>query len=579
MLTWKKVHEKLFTTAHLPLTLLFLFIIMNWVLLCLTEKLGPPDFYKLYWVAENLYGGNLEVGIIPPLFPLILYPLGKLACLFTNPETAFIFTGRFIALTATLGVTWFTYKLLEQFTGKYAMIFVSLMAICPWFLKMSSFPITDMLYLCFLTAAFYYFSKGSTAWKLALTFSITAALTRFEGLLLFLSGTISLLKGKLKKRNLLILLGAASIAILVIIFFLLFTPRFFAHFRDIIIPRKSYLFIFLHPLDFLNVIYGNFLYMIPFNFPLWAKWSLFAAVLACFTYGVYHLFKIKRGLTLGLLTYQLLFFIAKGYIDVYAPEREFRRVLSGLWIFFLFAFIGCTFLLKTLKKNKTSQYLTLGITSLIIITIMINMPMGPWINFLPALLLLPPFLYPLLTLKLKPTIKYGFITLLLAFTCQCYLFSLARTGEYIDSYANKTAYAAAQWFIQRPLPPGTRVLSYTDNLMMDYYLKNTQAELDKKQIERIHYVLPLDLTGETRDHFIKAFMGELDRFNVNYIIFDNYVVQKPEFRRINEIKRILFEERNNQQYFRLRLLYYKGQNVGYVLKVVYSNANGNIKTL
>ncbi len=62
--------------------------------------------------------------------------------------------------------------------------------------------------------------------------------------------------------------------------------------------------------------------------------------------------------------------------------------------------------------------------------------------------------------------------------------------------------------------------------------------------------------------------------DVQYIIFDHYVVNKPEFQRLNDIQRLLNEEKENKQLFRIRqYLNYKGQNQGYVLKPVYAQTN------
>ncbi|MCP4157964.1 MAG: hypothetical protein GY757_60205, partial [bacterium] len=56
---------------------------------------------------------------------------------------------------------------------------------------------------------------------------------------------------------------------------------------------------------------------------------------------------------------------------------------------------------------------------------------------------------------------------------------------------------------------------------------------------------------------------------VDYIIFDNYVVRKPEFLGINDVQKMLYQEKENRTYFRVKkYLIYKGKNVGYVLKPV-----------
>jgi len=81
-------------------------------------------------------------------------------------------------------------------------------------------------------------------------------------------------------------------------------------------------------------------------------------------------------------------------------------------------------------------------------------------------------------------------------------------------------------------------------------------------------------TPENRDLFIKTFFETLKTMNVDYIIFDNYVVRKPEFTGTNDVQRMLYEQRENPQYFRIkRPLFYKGENVGYVLKPIHAQTN------
>jgi len=73
---------------------------------------------------------------------------------------------------------------------------------------------------------------------------------------------------------------------------------------------------------------------------------------------------------------------------------------------------------------------------------------------------------------------------------------------------------------------------------------------------------------QDRERFKYVFFKNLKEKNVDYIIFDNYVVNKPEFFYLNETKLFLFEERETENYFKLKNLFYKGQNVGYVLRPV-----------
>jgi hypothetical protein len=551
--------ETVFKREGILLFLLFLFIIGNWIFLVMAEELGPPDFYKLYGVSEKLYSGDLKVGINPPLFSLLMYPLGKLLSIFFSPTAAFIIAGRIIALAASLGVTWFSYLILKKIIGKWALLSLVFLVISPWYLKLVSFPITNMLYLFFVTAAFYAFLNQSVP-GLSLLTVIGGVLTRFEGVLLILSGIINYFK--LKKRYLYILLGLLPV---ILVFFLIFIPRIFDHLKDIILPQKSYLFVFRHPMEFFNVLYGNLLFFIPHQYPYLIKLAVLIILFIFFAYGVYRLFKINKTFALSLVVYEVLFLVAKGYIDTADPGREFRRVFSGLWIFYLISFIGCYFLLKRIKTYKVPKFLVLIIGGLFFTVLVFFLKLIHLHLLFPGLLLVLPLLYPLKELSLEKIPKYLSVVVLLAFALQIYNFSYYRSEEYVVSYANKTAFAAARWLNYSRLKENPVVLSYTNNTMMQYYL--IKEKIEPKNIQWVEFLVPLHFEPD-RERFRNAFFRQLKKKGVDYIIFDNYVVQKPEFIYLNESKRFLFEERENTGYFKLKNLFYKGQNVGYVLRPV-----------
>ncbi len=543
------------------LSMIFLFIIGNWIFLTTAEGLGPPDFYKMYEVAEKLYSGDLKIDIIPPLFSLLMYPLGKLLSIFFSPTAAFIAAGRIIALAASLGVTWFSYLILKKVVGNWALSVLVFLVISPWFLKLISFPITDMLYLFFVTASIYAFLNQSAP-GLSLLTVIGGVLTRFEGVLLILSGIINYFK--LKKRYVYILLGLLP-AILVL--FLIFIPRFFHHLRDIILPYKSYLFVFQHPMEFFNVLYGNLLFFIPINYPYLIKLAALLIFFIFFAYGVYRLFTINKAFTLSILVYEILFFMAKGYIDAADPDREFRRVFSGLWIFYLIGFIGCYFLLKKINADKILRILLLSGGVGFFAVLVFSMKLVPSPVLFLVLLLVLPLIYPLKGLfpgKMKIP-GYLAIMVILAFMLQIYNLAFYKSIEYVISYANKTPYAAARWLNFSRLKKNPVILSYTDNSMLQYYL--IEEKIGPQDIQWAEFLVPLHYQQD-RVLFRDAFFKQLKEKGVDYIIFDNYVVQKPEFLYINESKQFLFEVRKNTRYFKLKNLFYKGQNVGYVLRPV-----------
>lgn len=546
-------------TEGVLLFLIFLFIIGNWIFLTMAEELGPPDFYKLDDVAEKLYSGDLKINIIPPLFSLLLYPLGKLLSILFSPTVAFITAGRLIALAASLGVTWFSYLILKKIIGKWTWLCLVFLVISPWYLKLISFPITDMLYLFFVTASFYSFLNQSAP-GLSLLTVIGGVLTRFEGVLLILSGIINYFK--LKKRYVFILLALLPV---ILGFFLIFMPRIFGHLKDIILPHKSYLVIFRQPMEFFNVLYGNLLFFIPQNFPYFIKLAALLTLFLFFVYGVHRLFKINKAFTLSILVYEILFFVAKGYIDTSDPDREFRRVFSGLWIFYLISFMGCYFLLKKISAYKMRRILLFssGIVFAAIVVFFMKSIYSPFV--LLVLLLVPLILYPLKGFALEKIFKYLSIIVLLVFMLQIYNLSFFKTKEYVTNFANKTPFVAARWLNYSRLEKNPKVLSYTDNTMLQYYL--IKEKIEPQNIQWVEILVPLDYKKD-RERFRDAFFRALTEKRVDYIIFDNYVVRKPEFNYLNEGKLFLFEERENINLFKLKNLFYKGQNVGYVLRPV-----------
>jgi hypothetical protein len=560
--------ETIYKSERLILFLILLFTIINWLLLTLAEKLAPPDFYRLYEMGEKLFSGDLNIGVALPLFPLLLYPLGKLAGIFIESTEAFVISGRIISLSAGIGVLYFSYLFLKKIVGKFAVLGILFFVISPWYLKLLAFPITDMLYLFFVTSAFYAFlNKSSPGWSILSV--VGGVLTRFEGVLLIFSGFINYFK--FKKRYFYTLLACIPLLLGVLFFFATFTPRFFAHFRDIILPQKSYLFIFQHPLEFLNVIYGNILFFVPDSYHDVLQMSLLLVVLACFIYGIYRLFKIERNVTIAIAVYELLFLAAKGYIDAGDPEREFRRVFSGLWIFYVISFIGCYFLLKKINQNKLLRNTILIIGGVLLTVIafcqgIINVP-----TIFPALLVLPPLLYTLKDLSIGKNPKYLSVFILLVFALQIYHTSFKKSENYVVSYAHKAAFAAAQWLNLARLKQEATVLYYTNKIMLDYYLEKELTK--KKKIQLVHFTIPMRNTPENRELFINSFFEKLKKNNVDYIIFDDYVVPKPEFLAVNDVHQMLFDEKENPKYFRIKkYLPFKGKNVGYVLKPI------NVKT-
>ncbi len=542
-----------FKNEQALIILILLFTFVNWLLLALAAKIGPPDFYRIYFLGKKLLSGNLNIEVMPPLFPLLLYPLGKFLTLFINRADAFIIAGKLISLVAGLGVVYFSYLFLKRIIGNFALWGVLFLVISPWFLIMLAFPITDMLYLFFVSATFYAFLNKScpaetknVATKaprhqgffdnrplgvplclsafVAVFFIAAGVLTRFEGVLLIISAFVNYFK--LKKRYFFILLASVPLLAGLLLFFRTFTQRFFAHFTDIIIPQKSYLYLFLHPLEFLGVIANNLLFFVPASFPYVVKLVLMLVLLGFFFYGVFRLYKINKRFTFALMTYEILFLAAKGYIDTSRPDIECRRLFSGLWIFYLLVIIGLYFILYLLRNVFVGK-------------------MG----------------------------KFASLVVLLVFVLLIFPPSFRNAATHLDAYGQKGGYAAAQWLASTRLKEGAVALSYTNNMMIEYYLENSGgANATAPKFNLVYFTVPMRYLPENRLPYIESFFNELKNYKVDYIIFDYYIVEKPEFLGLNDVRQMLLDEKENPRYFHVRqYLAYKGNNVGCVLKPVYDD--------
>ncbi|HLP46763.1 MAG TPA: hypothetical protein VK469_12475, partial [Candidatus Kapabacteria bacterium] len=449
---------------------------------------------------------------------------------------AFILAGKIISLAAGLGVVYFSFIFLEKITGKFAPWGVLFLVISPWYLIMSAFPITDMLYLFFVSLIFYAFLNKSPAWLPVLA-AAAGVLTRFEGVLLILSGFVNYFKPK--KRFFFILLASTPLLVGLLLFFRAFTSRFFAHFTDIILPQKSYLFMFLHPLEFLGVISSNIFFFVPASFPYAVQLILMAVLLGFFCFGIYRLYKIDKRVTLSILVYEILFLAAKGYIDTSRPDIECRRIFSGLWIFYMISFIGGYFLFKKREQKEILTEDTEG--------------------------------------RKRVRLNYLIFIVLWIFVLVIYPPSFRTAAAHLNAYGQKGGYAAAQWLKSTRLKEGTVVLSYTNNTMIEYYLE--QEGMIGKKLKLVYFTVPMRYLPENRELYIESFFKELKNDHVDYIIFDYYVVQKPEFLGINDVRQMLLDEKENTRYFRIRqYLAYKGNNVGCVLKPVYDAYDDHAET-
>jgi len=559
---------------QLVFSILFLFVFANWLMLCLSEKMGPPDFYSIYNISEKIFSGNFNIEIIPPLFPIMLYPVGKLLSLFIPHNDAFLIAGRLISLVAGLITTWLTFKILEKLSNFHsATIGTIFMALSPWFLKLLPFPITDMVYLCFAAAVFYCFLTGTKAiWPVI--FAVGAVLTRYEGILLFLAGAVYYLKWEKKYIRKLAVFAGLGIAVLV--FFAFFSSRIFALLKDIVIPKKSYLMIFLHPIDFSNVLAGNILFFIPGG-PSIIKTLLFAVCCALAVYGTIHLLKLNKHATLAILSYEILFLILKAYVDVKDPEREFRRIASGLWIFYILAFAGLVFFLKQIQSNKLRYHISIacGLLILMAVPVLNHSTLFPHVFMvLPPIILVAVSLWKSEAPKRVRTISTAVLCVFIFF-----VYSPSYTGsrDYTVSYARKGSFAAAKWINETNLKPNTVILSFTNNTIMNYYLD--KEKLVKSGIIITEIRVPGRYSKENQQ-YIDMFIELAKEKGATYTIFDHYVVNQPEFLAVNDLHDLLWDFQDDRKYFEWKkiLHYNKEKDVARVLrfkKTQFDNAFGD----
>jgi hypothetical protein len=549
------------------LFLIFLFVFLNWLVLIHIEKLTHPDFYHYHSASEKLFAGNLKLEFIPPLFPFLLGLFGRVLGLFTTHTDNFILGGRIISLLSGLGVVFFSFKLLARFVRKYAFIGTIILVISPFFLKLLSIPQTDMLYLFFVAAAFYFFSNE----KLRVPFLwaiIGGLLTRFEGILLVGSAYVNYFKVK-RKRWLYFTIPLIPLTVCLFFLFLKFAPRIIDK-LEFVFTKGHYLYYFKHPAELAHLFYGNFLFFISPEFPGFFKWFLLFVLIVCFFAGVYYLFKIKWQFALSLLSYELIFLFFKGYAAAIDPEVEFRRMFSVIWIFYLATFIGIYYLFKeTNKFEKVSvSYRTALLIFFIISVLFLPVIKGTWL--LIFLVLVPALIYSVTRFKLKKLELTILLVIFTIFSAQFYYDAGKRTFLYVKNNTNKAGFVIAKWLNNKTVEGDVLVYSYLP--MVHYYL-------DKPGKVKIQNFLFLDeKIYNNRDKLMLALLKKAEKTRIKYIIFDGFLNPEEGFFRV-AIHNMLYEEKEilhrktakaNDSYFRLvKTFLYKGEPVAWVLKPLY----------
>ncbi len=564
--------KKFFFSERFFLFSIFLFVFLEWLTLANIEKITHPDYYMYYSASAKLFSGNLKLQFIPPFFPFLLGLFGRLLNLFASKTDSFILAGRIIALFSGLGVVYSSFRLLKKITGKYAPLGVLLLVISPYYLKMLSIPQTDMLYLFFTSATFYFLLQEHS--RLNLIWAVSGGLlTRFEGVLLIGSTFINFFKTR-EKRWLYSILALIPVSLLTYFLSLKFAPRIIEKIHYVI-GEGHYLYFFKHPGELAHLFYGNFLFFIPTRFPSLLKWTLLFVLLACFVTGYYYLFKMKRRFAIALLFYQFVFVIFKGYTFALDPEVEFRRMLSVIWIFFILAFAGIYFILARLEKSANKKWEKISLPARIILYAFLFVPVlfRPVIKgsaLLVYLILLPAVLYGISRFPFKKIETIAIFFILAIFCGQAFFISSTKAYRYVTQHSDEGGYMTAQWLNSKQVEGN--VLVYSHLPMVQYYL-------DKASETRIlHFVFKDEKIYHDKERLKLALLKRAQRNNVKYILFDNFLnPEEGDFRVV--IYKMLYEEKEKlyrkapgaeESYFQLlHTMIYKGKPVVWVLKPLF----------
>lgn len=538
------------------LVVLCLFIFINWLLMIRNDILACNDYYHYYFAQEKLFSGDLNLEFIPPLFPFLLGIFGRFIRLFGSTTDHFILGGQVISLLSGFGVLIFSYKLLKKYAPWLSVIGTIFLSISPFFLKLLSTAQTDMLYLFFVSALFYFLAANHKQKKLihAVGFTTAGLLTRFEGVLLI--GSCLLNYFDLKKRNWKYLFLSTIPAGLALYFlFDRFAHRLIEKIA-LIVSKGYYLYYFSHPGELVHLLYGNLLYFVPHKTPSLIKWFLFYVLAGLFFAGIYVLYKNRRQWLLSVSFYMLIFILAKGYTQALQPEMEFRRWLSIIWLFFIIVLTGTHFLWRRVKEVKRVKIPVKLAIALFCVLVAIFLPGIKGTAIRLALLLLPVLFYGVkkTTAKTGKLEFAGWFLILTVFFSQVYYDGLKRTFFYLGKDSNAGSYMVAKWVNARPVDE--KILVYAYWPMFRYYV-------DKEKIRGAVVFEDQEIYSD-RGKLPVKFMKVLKKRKIKHIAFDGY--RSPMYQARNAIKDLLYRERDKGLYFKVKKhLFYKGKYAASVL--------------
>ncbi len=556
--------KRFFLNQKVALLGVFIFLSICWVRLVLGQELAPPDFYEYYQYAQRVFSGDLRLEVIPPLFPFLLGALGKFLSLFFVGLDAYLLAGQMISLGAGVLTLFYTYRLVRELTGEFALVAIAFFTISPFFLKFVTLPLTDMLFLAFVMASLYYFYVRSIP-KSVLGIAL-AMLTRFEGVLLMMSGIVNYLRLKSRHAFLTVFVSLVLFCDLFYLFFR-YASRLIKYI-DAVSASQSYLYFFNHPLKILQIIYGNFFYFMPYQFPVWAKWSLFSFLLLFFVIGMIVLSRKNWRFSIALLFYLSVFIIAKGYVvDVGQDLLHTRRLLSFLYLFVMVALVGLYYLfewLKDVRRGKIFLALRWGVF-VALSALILYQPLPKWRILLPLLLLLPALGLVITRQgsRMRKLEKGLAVALLFMFLGSLNLGSMRMTYRYIVSKPNSGGFAIAQWLNRQTkvLEKNPKILIYSAQEMVEYYLD--------RDVDQAFVGMRNKRKDENDRVYWREFFIRLKQADVRFVITDDYMEGKfdPEDKTIKEMLR---KEATKGRFFKtIEVLRYNNRNVGAVLRPKY----------
>ncbi len=536
---------------------------INWILFVNIEKLASPDFYKYYFEFRNLISGKLFFKNSPPLFVLLMGLGGKFLNLFVKSKDFYILSGRMISLVAMTGFIIFFYKFMKKITKDYSIIFTIFLMLTPFYLKFLALPLTDPLYILFVMSGFYFFYERKI--RESIISVVSGILTRFEGILLFISAIVNYLKFEKKYLKKYLVYLMLSIPFL-ILFYVKFSNRLYDKIK--LLVSSNYMFLFINnPNIILHLYYDNLLFFIPYKYPSNIMWFLLYLLIIMFFVGLYRLYLINKMFSVSLFLYYLLFTFSKGYIvsrgsiSMLRSQTQFRRMFSSILVFYVFVVIGFYFsskyLYKLIKNKKIIEILMFSLTLIFLFTLKdygINKTI-----VVVLIVLMVPFIYLVKEIKKPRIVKLTLLLIFVLLINNFYIKSFKISYRYYDSIANKGAYLIAKW-INRNMKNGEKILIYSSKPAIEFYLE--------KSIRLQYFVFRDKAVYTSGEKLIKRLMKKIKEEKIRYIGIDNYynTLDRPGETAIKNLLHFL-KERENSYFKTVYTLIYKGKYVGSILKV------------